>query len=108
MRYCLALDLKNDQAAIAQYIQYHQNVWPEILQSIRDSGIETMEIYRVGTRLFMIIEALESFSFEKKNQMDASNKKVLEWEHLMDQYQQRLPFAAPDEKWVLMEKIFEM
>ena len=105
-RYCLALDLKNDAALIAEYEEYHRNVWPEILQSISSADIEQMEIYRTGNRLFMIMEVNDSFSFEKKAAADLSNEKVQEWEKLMWKYQQAIPSAKPGEKWVLMEKIF--
>ena len=105
-RYCLALDLKNDAALIAEYEEYHRNVWPEILQSISSADIEQMEIYRTGNRLFMIMEVNDSFSFEKKAADDLSNEKVQEWEKLMWKYQQAIPSAKPGEKWVLMEKIF--
>ncbi|MEQ8472832.1 MAG: L-rhamnose mutarotase [Marinoscillum sp.] len=107
-RFCLTLDLKNDSDLINQYIAHHQNVWPEVLTSIKASGILKMEIFHVQTRLFMIVEADELFTFEKKQEMDASNAKVQEWEKLMDTYQSRLPFAKPGEKWVLMKKIFEI
>jgi len=107
-RYCLALDLKNDPALIAAYEAYHQNVWPEILKSIIGSGIEQMEIYRAGNRLFMIMEVNDTFSFDAKSRADANNSKVQEWETLMWQYQQALPFAKPGEKWTLMEKIFSL
>ena len=105
-RYCLALDLKNDAALIAEYEEYHRNVWPEILQSISSADIEQMEIYRAGNRLFMIMEVNDNFSFEKKAAADLSNEKVQEWEKLMWKYQQAIPSAKPGEKWVLMEKIF--
>lgn len=107
-RYCFTLDLKADPELISLYITHHKQVWPEVLKSIRDTDILNMEIYQVDTRLFMIMEAGPSFSFGRKKELDASNAKVREWEALMDQYQQRLPFAAPDEKWVLMTKIFEL
>jgi L-rhamnose mutarotase len=107
-RYCLAVDLKDDPALIAEYETYHQRVWPEILKSIKDSGIESMEIYRLANRLFMIMEVNASFSFESKSKTDAGNPKVQEWEQLMWKYQQALPFAKPGEKWVLMEKIFTL
>lgn len=106
-RHCLALDLKNDEALIAKYEEYHREVWPEVLDSLQDSGIVHMEIYRVGNRLFMIIEVEDSFSFEKKAQMDADNEKVQDWEVLMWEYQQALPMAKPGEKWLPMEKIFD-
>ncbi len=106
-RYCLALDLKDDAALIAEYEAYHKNIWPEIAASITASGITKMEIYRTGNRLFMIMEVNESFSFEAKAKADAANEKVQEWEMLMWKYQQALPLAKPGEKWMLMEKIFE-
>jgi L-rhamnose mutarotase len=106
-RYCLALDLKDDAALIAEYEEHHRKVWPEILQSIKDAGIGQMEIYRAGNRLFMIMETSDSFKFENKAKADAGNEKVQQWEELMWKYQQALPTARPGEKWVLMEKIFE-
>lgn len=108
MRYCLALDLVNDAALIAEYEKYHEQVWPEIIDSIKSSGIEVLDIYRTGNRMFMIIEAGPEFSFEKKGKADAANPKVQEWETLMWKFQQALPWAKEGEKWIKMEKIFEL
>jgi L-rhamnose mutarotase len=105
-RYCLALDLKDDPTLIAEYEDYHKSMSPEILKSIKDSGVELMQIYRLGTRMFMIMETIDGFSFEKKAQMDAENPKVQVWESLMWGYQQALPLAKEGEKWVLMNNIF--
>jgi L-rhamnose mutarotase len=107
-KFCLALDLKDDAHLMAEYRAYHQKVWPEIIQSIKESGIILLEIYNVGNRMFMIIEADENFSFDKKSLADANNPKVQEWEDLMWKFQQALPWAKPGEKWMLMEKIFEL
>ena len=106
--FCLALDLKDDPALIARYEAEHRQVWPEVIKSITDSGIQMMDIYRTGNRLFMILITNDDFSFEKKAAMDAANEMVQEWERLMEIFQQRLPWAKPGEKWVLMEKIFEL
>ena len=107
-KYCLTLDLKDDPALIAEYEKYHTAIWPEIGESITGSGITGMEIYRHDTRLFMIMETDESFSFDKKAAMDAANPKVREWETLMWNYQQPLKNALKGEKWILMNKIFEL
>ena len=107
-RFCLALDLKEDTKLIAEYESYHKDVWPEIIKSIKGSGIEILDIYRSGNRMFMIIEANEDFSFEKKSAMDATNPKVQEWENLMWKFQQALPWAKTGEKWILMDKIFSL
>ena len=107
-KFCLALDLKDDPELINEYKAYHQQVWPEIISSIRQAGIRVLDIYNSGNRLFMIIEADENFSFEKKTASDAANPKVQEWETLMWKFQQALPWAKPGEKWILMDKIFEL
>ena len=108
-RYCLTVDLKNDPALIAAYEDHHKKVWPEIQQSLKDSGILSMQIYRLHTRMFMIIETTEDFSFEKKSAMDLANPKVQEWEKMMSAFQQALPWENPDDpwKWKLMDKVFD-
>lgn len=108
MRYALALDLKDDPALMAEYERHHERIWPEIERSIHESGITNMEIYRIGNRLFMLMETNDTFSFEQKAAADAANPIVQKWEELMWQYQQALPMAKPGEKWSLMEKIFQL
>lgn len=107
-RYCLALDLIDDDTLIAQYEEHHKNVWPEIIASIQNSGIMQLQIYRTGNRLCMLMEVNESFSFTEKAKADNANPKVQEWESLMWKYQQAIPLSKPGEKWRLMEKIFDL
>ncbi len=77
-RFCLTLDLKDDPKLIAEYRRYHEKIWPEITRSIKDSGIEALEIYLFGARMFMIMEVNEHFSFEAKGRADQSNSKDVE------------------------------
>ncbi len=109
-RYCLAVDLKDEPQLIEEYKNYHtpERVWPEIIDSIKTSGIEDMEIYIVGNRLFMIMDVNESFSFDEKSQADKSNTKVQQWEQLMWNFQLPLKWAKPGEKWVMTEMIFKL
>jgi L-rhamnose mutarotase len=107
-RYCLALDLIDNSELIAAYEAHHRKVWPEIIESIRDSGILQLEIYRIVNRLFMIMEVNDTFSFAEKDKADTINPKVREWETLMWKYQQALPLSKPGEKWRIMEKIFDL
>lgn len=107
-RFCLTLDLKDDPELIAEYRRYHEQVWPEISESIQQSGILDMEIYLLGTRLFMIMEVNENFSFEAKSEADRQNPKVQEWENLMWRFQKALPRSKPGEKWIRMERIFKL
>lgn len=109
-RQCFALDLKNDPALIAEYEHWHkaENGWPEIRKSIIEAGVIDMQIYRTGNRLFMIMETDDNFRNEEKAALDAANPKVREWEQLMWKFQEPLPWAADNEKWVRMERIYKL
>ena len=107
-RFCLTLDLKDDPALIAEYKRHHERIWPEITESIKSAGIEDMEIYLAGTRMFMIMDVNDKFSFESKARSDQNNPKVQEWEQLMWRFQKALPTAKPGEKWLRMERIFRL
>ena len=107
-RYCLALDLKNYPLLISKYIDYHKEVWPEISSSIRENGIIDMQIYNFADRLFMIIETEDDFSFEKKNKRDSHNPFVIKWEEIMSKFQKPISISDSGEKWMLMEKIYEL
>lgn len=107
-RYCKILDLKPDAKLIAEYKVYHQNVWAEIKDSIIRSGITNMEIYLSNNRLVMLMETGDNFNPELKAQSDANNPRVQEWEELMWKYQQKIPWADENEKWVDTELIFKL
>ena len=108
-RHCLTLDLKDDATAIAEYKRYHVKIWPEVKQSLVDAGVEEMEIYLLGTRMFMIMDVNDSFSLSKKAVMDLANAKVQEWESIMHGFQQRLPgVRAAQYWWIEMERVFSL
>jgi L-rhamnose mutarotase len=107
--YCLALDLKDDQALIAEYKRYHHPdvIWPEVLESIRATGVLSEQIFMCGTRMVMVLQTTDDFSFEAKVAQDQASSTMRTWEELMWRFQQPVPQARPGEKWVMMEKIFE-
>ncbi|WP_282144077.1 L-rhamnose mutarotase [Cellulophaga baltica] len=109
-RYCYSCDLKDDSKLIAEYKAYHAEgkAWPEITKSIKDAGIVDLQIYLTGNRMFMIMEVNDTFNPDKKAAMDAQNPKVQEWENLMWDYQQELPWAEKGEKWIALDKIFQL
>ena len=109
-RYCLALDLKDDETLIAQYEHYHrsEHIWQEIVEGIKACNILDMEIYRVGNRLFMILETTEAFDMERDFAKMASLPRQKEWAELMRKFQQPLPFAQKDELWMTMTRIFQL
>jgi L-rhamnose mutarotase len=108
--YYFALDLHDDPKLIEEYKRYHklENVWPPVLESIRANGVVSEKIYLAGNRLFMILETIDEFSLDAKSAADAANADMRRWEELMGKFQKPLPFAQDGQKWVPMEKIFEV
>jgi L-rhamnose mutarotase len=106
-----ACDLRDDPEAIAAYERYHAPgaAWPAVTESIHRAGILDMRIYRAGNRLFMVMVTDDNrYDPRRKAELDAANPDVQKWESLMETYQQRLPFAAADTKWVELKRIFQL
>jgi len=107
-RSVLAVDLRDDEAAIETYRVHHRRVWPEVLASLRRAGILELDIYLLGRRLVMVVETdgpdfRRCFAFHA-----ASHPRVVEWEALMRSIQQPPPGASPGEWWAQMEPVFSL
>ena len=107
-RHCLTLDLNDNAQQIAEYKRYHETIWPEVRDSLFAAGVLNMEIYLLGTRMFMIMDVSEDFTPARKASMDAANPKVKEWETIMHGFQRELAQAKPGEKWLPMERVFDL
>ncbi|WP_346857571.1 L-rhamnose mutarotase [uncultured Draconibacterium sp.] len=109
-RYCKALKLEDDPELIEAYKKVHSPgaAWPEITQGMREVGIVDMEIYILGTQLFMIMDTLADFDHEKAMKELATKPCQSEWEAYVSQYQKTSAEASADEKWQLMERIYKM
>jgi L-rhamnose mutarotase len=107
-RAVLAADLKDDPTVIAAYREHHRRVWPEVLDSLRRSGIREMEIYLLGRRLVMVVETdgVDVRGCFASHQ--ASHPRVAEWEALMKSLQEPPPGAAPGEWWAHMQPVFRL
>ena len=107
-RYCQTLDLKDNPELIAEYRRRHSDgeAWEEILDGIRSVGILEMEIYIVGTRLFMIVETPLDFDWDSAMARLATLPGQQEWEDYMAEFQVAEQGASADEKWRMMERIF--
>jgi L-rhamnose mutarotase len=109
-RYCLTLDLKDDSTLVREYKYWHMNehIWPEIPKGIRRVGIVDMQIYLLGTRLFMIMETTPEFDFDRDMAKLSGLPRQKEWEAFVAKFQQSLPGAGSSEKWKLMDRIFKL
>ena len=108
MRHCLFLDLKDDPALIAQYEAHHRAVWPEVQRHLARHGVTGMQIWRIGTRLCMVMETDDSrFDSVAMARAESSNPRIAQWEALMATFQAPTPWAEPGRKWVRGALIFD-
>ena len=109
-RYCQTLDLKDDPELVAEYCRRHGDgeAWREVLDGIRSVGILEMEIYIVGTRLFMIVETPLDFDWDSAMARLSTLPRQQEWEDYMSEFQKAAPGSSSNEKWRMMERIFHL
>ncbi|MGN0280913.1 MAG: L-rhamnose mutarotase [Prevotella sp.] len=110
MRYCQTLELRDDAELIAKYREAHdrEHHWPEIVEGIRSVGIEEMEIYILGNRLFMIVDVPDDFNWDEAMARLATLPRQAEWEAYVSQFQGCPADATSNEKWQMMERIFHL
>lgn len=109
-RFCKTLELRNDPELIAAYKKVHarENLWPEIMQGIREVGIVDMEIYIAGTKLFMVMDTVPDFDHDRAMAELANKPRQQEWETYVSRFQRTPEEATAGEKWQVMERIFKL
>lgn len=109
-RFCKTLTLEDDPQLIKDYKKAHAagQAWPEITQGMLDVGILDMEIYLVGTRLFMIMDTVPDFDHETAMAELATKPRQSEWEATMSRFQRSSAEASADEKWQMIERIYKL
>ena len=107
-RYCQTLSLKNNPILIEEYrkIQSEEKAWPEIRAGIRAVGILEMEIYILGSQLFMIIETPLDFDWKIAMDKLSNLPRQAEWEKYVSKFQDCPCLSSSAEKWKLMERMF--
>jgi L-rhamnose mutarotase len=109
MRRCLALDLRDDPELIARYEAHHRAVWPEVLAHLRTQGVRELEIYRLGTRMVMVMDTDDAvFDPARLAAAERDNPRLKEWEALMWRFQAPTPWTPAGTKWTPMQSIFRL
>jgi L-rhamnose mutarotase len=109
MRYALALDLRDDTGLIEQYEAYHREVWPEVVAHLREHGVVGLEIFRLGTRLFMLMETDDAIYDPARLAAAVDDRpRVREWETLMWRFQLPTPWTPAGQKWTPLTRIFNL
>lgn len=109
-RYCKTLALEDSRHLIEEYKRIHApgNGWPEITEGMKEVGILDMEIYIHKNQLFMIMDTVADFDHDQAMKVLGRKPRQSEWEAYVSQFQKTSAEASADEKWQLMERIFEL
>ena len=109
-RYVQFLEISDDPELMAQYRKWHSEEyhWKEIRNGIREVGILEMELYMLGNKLVMIVDAPADFDWEKAMARLATRPRQAEWEAFVSKFQGCAADARSDEKWQPMERMFRL
>ncbi len=107
-RFVQTMDLKDDSELIRKYREAHdrEHFWDEIKEGIKTVGILEMEIYILGNRLVMIVDAPVDFDWDTAMKRLATLPRQEEWEKHVAEFQNCSADATSDEKWQIMERMF--
>jgi L-rhamnose mutarotase len=108
-RHVLTMNLKGDPGIVETYTRLHRDVWPEVQASLRQVGVERMDIYLLGRRLVMVVEMRDGLDYHTAFAAHASSsQRVAEWERLMKSLQEPAAEARANEWWAAMEPVFHL
>ncbi len=109
-RYVQFLEMTDDPELIAQYRYWHSEAhhWKEIREGIKAVGILEMELYMLGNRLVMIVDAPADFNWNEAMSRLATLPRQAEWEAFVAKFQGCSADARSDEKWQPAERIFHL
>lgn len=81
------------------YKEKHDNIWPEMLELMKQRGIRNYSIYRYGLMLFAYLEHEGPTSFD-----ESADPVVLRWWKMMEPYMVCNPDGSPHQEAV--EEVF--
>jgi L-rhamnose mutarotase len=108
MQHLLMLDLKDDPALIAEYEAQHRAVWPEVQAHLARHGVLGMQIYRLGTRMAMVMSTDDAVYDPERMRIAAETDPAIQrWEALMWGFQAPTPWTPAGQKWAAAALIFD-
>jgi L-rhamnose mutarotase len=109
-RYVQFLEITDDPELLAQYRYWHseEHHWREIREGIRAVGILEMELYMLGNKLVMIVDAPADLNWQEAMDRLGTLPRQAEWEAFVARFQGCSADARSDEKWQMAERIFHL
>ena len=91
--------------AIQRYKAYHERVWPEVLDIIRECNIRNYSIYLKDDCLFGYYE-YHGTDYQADMAKMAADPRMQEWWSIMMPMQRPLDSRSEGEWWAAMEEVF--
>ena len=89
----------------ADYIRYHEQVWPAVLATIASCNISNYSIFLRNGLLFSYFE-YHGLDYDEDMRKMAACADTQRWWSIMDPMQTILPDASPGEKWSELREVF--
>ncbi len=104
-RICFQLKIK--KALIDEYVEHHKNVWPEMLEALRQAGWHNYS-------LFLREDGLLVGYFETPESLEAAQAKMASteintrWQEFMAPYFESADHARADEMFLELREVFHL
>ncbi|HEX2969946.1 MAG TPA: L-rhamnose mutarotase [Bacteroidales bacterium] len=89
------------------YKEYHKNVWPEVLETIKKCNIRNYSIFHKDNRLFAYFEYTGNDYAADMKKM-AADPKTQEWWTIMNPMQEPDKSREKGDWWSVMEEVFHV
>ncbi|WNV88965.1 L-rhamnose mutarotase [Umezawaea sp. Da 62-37] len=103
-RYCFRLQVRSEH--LAEYRRRHREVWPEMLEALRDTGWRNYSLFLGEDGL--LIGYVEADSLAEAQAAMAGTDVNRRWQAEMGQYFVDLEGAPPDEGFRLLPEVFNL
>jgi L-rhamnose mutarotase len=99
--------LKVKQDRLEEYKKHHQNVWPDMLQALRETGWQNYSLFmRDDGLLFGYFETPKSFKDALEGM--AAKEVNTRWQEFMAPYFESPAGARPDQMMIELTEVFHL
>ncbi|WP_371406355.1 L-rhamnose mutarotase [Kribbella sp. NBC_00662] len=103
-RYCFCLQVRPDR--LAEYVDRHRNVWPEMQAALRESGWHNYSLFLRDDGL--LIGYVEAEDLDAAQKAMAATEVNTRWQSEMTEFFTGIDGRPPDESFLLLPEIFHL
>jgi L-rhamnose mutarotase len=103
-RVCFLLKVKKDR--LEEYRRRHQEVWPEMMEALRETGWHNYSLFLRDDGL--LVGYLETPDFERAKAGMAGKDVNERWQREMGPFFERLEGQRPDEAMASLDEVFHL